>query len=1096
MVSLHRRIAACLLSATLWSCARDHVHDQPVVLLERSFPVSSLPVEIPLNGTGIAAGHALIRVEQENADVQLQLSTLPRVVFDAPGRRAGPERACVALEGRDVILRLTTNESSSAIDRNIRLTVSRVDAAAIEPGSLLEAECLESTAATTEMDADANRAREQARQYERAAEIWEKRAQPARAAYAWLQAGWSLSRRNLDYVRAVRLGVRARQAFHSLDDARGAALAIMQIAVPRTELIDSGLDEDGRPVTDKTALLDRQRADLHTAMRAFDRESLAFFAADARNFLASIHYQANDLPAAIDTFEEAARQFRLAGEPGGVTRALANRALILRETGQYRAAAAAFDELFASPEAAATEDVLSDMLDNSAMTHSVAGNYDRALAQFVQALQIHEKLRDVPGQARSLNGLSATYLRLGNYLACLAYASRAGDLLAERDPDGALAAEGPRLMSSLLAGEAARNLGNLDKAISAHENALKLSSTSPYMRARAHLELAQDLLLRGDSGAARLHLRQVVEQTDVPAILRQQAQLESARILITERRYSAAIAALSGLQNKFSEVGAAEHEIDLLHLLSRAQLGLGRIPEALRASDAGVSQLRSLRLASTNPELRVRLNEVYRATYEVRVEALLESRRRQKDPAMRSLLLAKALAAADDARAGLARATHRSMSPAGAPADGRRADLQGEVALRQYLLTLDDAGMGDPGRSESARRELERLRAQLDAITGNASSVLPAFSDADYETDGLLDDQAVLLFLRAADQLYRFLIVRDAVEELPTLELTRARESAENALAEIRTSTTPVFVPGPRLRSASRLFLPPASVLQRFSRLVIVADPALAQLPFAALHAGGPDYLPLVATHDLSMALTVRDAIAIAGLHHETQSVNLSNVVVFADPVFHPADSRLRKAKVDSGIVAPIAMLSGSRAEAAQIMARLPRSAVTLYQDFDATRDALLSHGRGAAVLHLATHAIANDRWPNGSGLLLTAFTREGKSINNYVSTLDLMSHRAPAELVVLSACETARGESSKNEVAAGLARAFLGGGARRVIATLWPVNDLATATLMGDFYSQLAQGNSAARALSMAQRTALDSPQGRSPRHWAAFTVYEQLPD
>lgn len=95
-----------------------------------------------------------------------------------------------------------------------------------------------------------------------------------------------------------------------------------------------------------------------------------------------------------------------------------------------------------------------------------------------------------------------------------------------------------------------------------------------------------------------------------------------------------------------------------------------------------------------------------------------------------------------------------------------------------------------------------------------------------------------------------------------------------------------------------------------------------------------------------------------------------------------------------------------------------------------------------------------------------------------------------PAELVVLSACDTALGRQVRGEgLVAGLPRAFLSAGAARVVVSLWAVDDRSTRDLMVRFYGALlAGGTPPGRALARAQRALWR--QGRSPYHWAGFVL------
>ena len=97
------------------------------------------------------------------------------------------------------------------------------------------------------------------------------------------------------------------------------------------------------------------------------------------------------------------------------------------------------------------------------------------------------------------------------------------------------------------------------------------------------------------------------------------------------------------------------------------------------------------------------------------------------------------------------------------------------------------------------------------------------------------------------------------------------------------------------------------------------------------------------------------------------------------------------------------------------------------------------------------------------------------------------------ADLVVLSACQTALGSGALADVPAGddwvgLSRAFLSAGAAHVVATLWPVEDRATADLMTRFYERFTAGTDAIGALAAAQRALLAAPATAHPFYWAGF--------
>jgi CHAT domain-containing protein len=160
--------------------------------------------------------------------------------------------------------------------------------------------------------------------------------------------------------------------------------------------------------------------------------------------------------------------------------------------------------------------------------------------------------------------------------------------------------------------------------------------------------------------------------------------------------------------------------------------------------------------------------------------------------------------------------------------------------------------------------------------------------------------------------------------------------------------------------------------------------------------------------------------------------------------------------------------------------------------DFDAGLPKISSGElRQYRIVHFATHGLINTAHPKLSGLVFSLFDRQGHSRNGFLSLQDVYNLEMPADLVVLSACQTALGQEIKGEGLMGLTRGFMYAGTRRVVASLWSANDAATAQLMGHFYeSMLSGGMSPATALRTAQIAMWKQKRWASPYYWAAFTI------
>ena len=160
--------------------------------------------------------------------------------------------------------------------------------------------------------------------------------------------------------------------------------------------------------------------------------------------------------------------------------------------------------------------------------------------------------------------------------------------------------------------------------------------------------------------------------------------------------------------------------------------------------------------------------------------------------------------------------------------------------------------------------------------------------------------------------------------------------------------------------------------------------------------------------------------------------------------------------------------------EAQQVAAQLP-DALLLVEEA-ATTAAVRTHAPGCSLLHLAAHGVFRSDNPLFSHLHLA---------DAPLRLLDLYGLRLHDPLVVLSACETGVGQARGGDWV-GLCRGFMGAGARALVASLWRVDDAATAALMADFYHNLAAGQTPAAALRGAQLAML--AQRSHPYFWAPF--------
>lgn len=139
-------------------------------------------------------------------------------------------------------------------------------------------------------------------------------------------------------------------------------------------------------------------------------------------------------------------------------------------------------------------------------------------------------------------------------------------------------------------------------------------------------------------------------------------------------------------------------------------------------------------------------------------------------------------------------------------------------------------------------------------------------------------------------------------------------------------------------------------------------------------------------------------------------------------------------------------------------------------------------------VLHFATHALVDEVLPLRSALALGA----GSGEDGWLEAGEIYPMTLSAGLVVLSGCQTSRGQTLSGEGVLSLARAFLYAGSQSVVATLWAIDDRGTELLMQHFYGRLAASGRPDEALFLAKRAAIAA--GVAPRVWAAFVPIGHL--
>jgi CHAT domain-containing protein len=353
----------------------------------------------------------------------------------------------------------------------------------------------------------------------------------------------------------------------------------------------------------------------------------------------------------------------------------------------------------------------------------------------------------------------------------------------------------------------------------------------------------------------------------------------------------------------------------------------------------------------------------------------------------------------------------------------------------------------------------------------------------------------------------------------------------------------------------SETLIGPIASILKSQRLLIVSDGALQYIPFAALPGpagrtqketggGQPEKpqekmannklqtphsafriphsaFPLIFNHEV---VCLPSASVIAVLRRETSMRKPApkTVAVFADPVFAADDVRIvgkgkenKQNQIKStqrGIdVAEftdisfsadsvkkkessfsITRLPFSRREANAILSIAPADETYAALDFEANRANAISPALAQyRIVHFATHGWLDSGRPELSGIVLSLVDEKGQPQEGILRLHEIYNLELNADLVVLSACQTGLGKEVKGEGLVGLTRGFMYAGAARVAASLWKVDDAATAELMASFYHfMLKEKMTPSAALRAAQIKLLKEKRWRSPYFWASFVI------
>jgi len=970
------------------------------------------------------------------------------------------------------------------------------------------------------------------KRYDEAAVNWQAAARQTEAAGALRAAGDTLSALS-DNAGSLAFYDRALQLSRRAGDRRGVMQALNSIGY-----IHVNTDNNERALAHF-----RRVYDFYQRLRPATRTPADLRAmAEAENNFGEVFYYRGNLIKAEEYYKRALESHIKARDRRGIALAYLNLGYTYSDAGDLASAWAHLTQ--ALTLWGEVNDKRGEALTHTAqgLVLSFRGEKQGAFDAYQQALRLFRTIGDLQGEAASLNSIGNAYEDLNEPQTALDHYTHALELFEARGNTDAVA------VTNCYVGHAQKALKNEAQALEAYGRCLSLSSSLGKRRIEnyARLEIAAIFAAKGQTQQALDSYHGVLRFYRGTNDRRGHAHTLN---LMGDVYFAAADwrLALGYYRQALGLSRVAEDQLEeaaTLYKIARAERNSDDLQQALKDTKAALQISESLRTKVVRDDLRSAYFASVHDQYLLYIDLLMRLHARQ--PA--DHLDVEALEASEAARARTLvelLATARLSTERGVAPEllAREHWLEQSLAARaeRQVLAHGNGGRGD--ETAATANEMRKLTTEYNEVKGEireqslsraafAPASLMRLADIQRE---LLDDDTLLLEYSLGDEKsYLWAVTKSSLsshELPPRAEIEAAAREVYRLLAEY-----PAQIQAPSANAAtladsyaraatalSRVLLGPVATQLGRKRLLIVADGALQYIPFEALpdpsglaQVGAGDIpAPLVIEHEVISLPSVSTLAAIRNRTARLESAPNSLVVVVADPVFDSDDPRfkpplappetsgsepletaqlrsalrgVRQADIDSGL----SRLPFTSQEAKAIMEVAPAEQSRMVTGFEANR-ALAVGGElnRYRVVHFATHGVINSQHPELSGIILSMLNERGGRENGFLQLHDIYKLDLSADLVVLSACRTGLGEEIRGEGLVGLTQGFLHVGAKSVVASLWQVDDHATAELMRNFYrAMFDEGLPPAAALREAKKVMWREPRWRAPYYWAAFVL------
>jgi CHAT domain-containing protein/Flp pilus assembly protein TadD len=838
------------------------------------------------------------------------------------------------------------------------------------------------------------------------------------------------------------------------------------------------------------------------------------------NNIGAVYDALGEKQKALDFYNQSLPLFRAVGDRAGQASTLNNIGRVYDDLGQKQTALEYYNQSLPLFREVSDRTGQARTLNNIGRVYSALGEKQKALDYYNQSLPLRQAVSDKAGEATTLNNIGALYSALGEKQKALDYYNQALPL-ARASSDKAQEAV---TLNNI--GRVYDALGEKQKALDSYNQSLPLASASG--------DKAQEAVTLNNIGAIYNDLGQKQKALDYynQSLALRQAVGDKAGESITLNNIGRVYNDLGQKQKAFDylnqslplarAVGDKAQEAVSLFNIAYLERNSGNLNEALTQIEAAINIIEKLRTNVASQELRASYFASVQVYYQFYIDLLMQLHKTNPNKGYDAL----ALHASERARA---RSLLELLTEANANIrQGVNPELlQQERTIQQQLSAAEYnreqllKGQYTDKQLEDIKQQIATLLTQLPQLEGQIRVNSPRYAALKYPQpltlpqiqQQVLDDNTLLLeYSLGEERSYLWAVTKTSITSYELPKRAEIETAAQEFYQQLKSEAGNIEE-GMKL---SQMILAPVMNQLGNKRLLIVGDGALQSIPFAALpipRLGNSDTCrgdacvaptPMLVNHEV---VSLPSASTIAVLRNELKDRKPApkTLVAIADPVFEPNDPRLKKAGENSSSSSSteatrsaiemgvnLQRLEYTRKEAEAILALVPDNQKFSAFDFAANRTTAtkpdLSQYR---IIHLATHGLLNTINPELSGVVLSLLDEKGADTNGFLRLNDIFNLNLPAELVVLSACETGLGKDVKGEGLVGLTRGFMYAGAKRVVVSLWSVNDTATADMMTKYYQQmLDKGVNPVAALRAAQLEMMKTDQWKAPYYWAAFLV------